>query len=363
MQHEANVDLINFLKRHQVYGKSEYTHCCFGRPWGKYDIPDQEIPLFLDLYYASSKINIVERQKVVGPLILDIDMKFSPDIEKRVYHIDDVKYIIAMTNKIITQKFKIKPYHLTTFVLEKNKPSFKRGPNSNIIEYKDGFHIQYPYLPLDKTMRKNIIKKLVNKIKKSRGLVHLNFKNDIEDVFDRHIVSTGWMMFGSKKPNGLKYYLTHIFKHSFNEINVRKYSKKALVDILSVRKFSESDGMKLLKPPIEKNNKLIHNPIVDTNTLSSNDQIKLATELVQILDPKRSYIYHDWIKIGWTLHNIDESLFNVFDQFSKKGDNYNLQACQQVWENAKQNGSLTIESLKYWAKMDNPVEYSKILPS
>ena len=362
MQDGANFDLINFLKLHQVYGKSEYTHCCFGYPWGKYIIPDQQLPLFMDLYCASSKINVIEGQKLVGPLILDIDMKFSPNTSKRVYHLDDIKYIIAMYNRIINKKFKIKPYNLTTFILEKKRPSFRTGTNGNIVEYKDGFHIQYPYLPINKIMRATIIKKLSNKIKKLKGLVHLNFTNNIEDVFDRHIVSTGWLMYGSKKPNGLKYYLTHIYTCQFNEINRRKYPKEKLVQLLSVRKFNETDEIKPLKPIINKNNNSSNNTTTIKNS-TANNQIELATKLVQILDSKRSYQYHDWINVGWTLHNIDKSLFDIFNQFSKKSHNYNLQACQQVWENAKYNGGLTIESLKYWAKSDNSEEYNKLFVS
>ena len=89
--------------------------------------------------------------------------------------------------------------------------------------------------------------------------------------------------------------------------------------------------------------------------------IVLAKQLVKILSNNRATTYHDWIKVGWALHNVSEKMLPVFKEFSKRaGKGYNEKSCDQVWEKAKNRG-LTIASLRHWAKHDSPDKYEELL--
>ena len=48
------------------------------------------------------------------------------------------------------------------------------------------------------------------------------------------------------------------------------------------------------------------------------DDIRRATKYACMLNEKRSNDYHDWLRVGLALHNIDSSLLAVWIEFSKK---------------------------------------------
>jgi len=94
---------------------------------------------------------------------------------------------------------------------------------------------------------------------------------------------------------------------------------------------------------------------------SIKEDIRRATKYTDMLSDKRSSDYHDWIKVGLALHNIDNSLLLVWIEFSKKCESkYKEGECEKIWNTMKNplNGNvLTIRSLAYWAKQYNPKEY------
>ena len=84
-----------------------------------------------------------------------------------------------------------------------------------------------------------------------------------------------------------------------------------------------------------------------------------------ILSYYRSENYEDWRNVGLALHNIDESLLSTWLEFSEKcPKKYNEGYCYKFWKQFKTPSSgnlLTIRSLAYWAKIDNPKEYQKYI--
>lgn len=89
---------------------------------------------------------------------------------------------------------------------------------------------------------------------------------------------------------------------------------------------------------------------------------KLAKKLVAILSKERAINYHDWIRVGWALYNINTNLLETFKNFSKKaGKKYNEKSCEKVWEKCRNDGGFTIASLRHWARQDNPEKYSELL--
>jgi len=70
--------------------------------------------------------------------------------------------------------------------------------------------------------------------------------------------------------------------------------------------------------------------------------------------------YSECFDIGFCLYDIDNSLLEVWDKFSQKGDTYKTGECEKLWSSMKKS-SIGLGSLKYWAKIDNPKTYYDII--
>jgi P4 family phage/plasmid primase-like protien len=105
------------------------------------------------------------------------------------------------------------------------------------------------------------------------------------------------------------------------------------------------------------NNDKILNILKYTDT----ETVKISKLLInECLSHSRADNYTDWIELGWVCRNIDDSLLNVWVEFSKYGDSYREGECEKLWASFKESNK-KIGTLKYWAKMDNIVQYNKIV--
>jgi len=441
----ARIELDKFLNRYKVKGEGvAYTHTAFGAPWGKFNVPDSDMEKMYELYCNAlgNDMHLTEKPKTVGPLIIDVDIKVSdsdftimsssdftdrmfPDqnLTKRVYSEDDIKYVVGNINMLIRNYYKIDFNKMKAFVFEKDKPTYKKDNK----EYKDGFHIMYPFLPVQMNMRYILLNELCEKIKAENGFMHLKHTNDVDDIIDMSVIeNNGWMMYGSRKDGGPIYKLTHIYKYTYEEEDLIKYRHRELVKILSNRRYKDEDGMHFretisLSDIREKMSKLskiknreperdlrnINDEIeieqnnadeVETNydemedveddnkrhkltyeeemirqevlrnlkTASRNrpndkSDVEIAKKLAMILSEKRAEKYGLWIEVGWALHNVSTLLLDTWKEFSKKcAKKYNERECERVWNQARNSG-LSISSLHWWAKTDNPDKYKDVL--
>jgi len=99
-----------------------------------------------------------------------------------------------------------------------------------------------------------------------------------------------------------------------------------------------------------------------TITIATQEALKIARELLEILSPRRYQDYKEWMEIGWTLYNIgdgsDEALEIWMDFSAKDEDQYDEAKCMQEWSRmVKKNKSLG--TLKYYASIDSPQEYEE----
>jgi len=103
------------------------------------------------------------------------------------------------------------------------------------------------------------------------------------------------------------------------------------------------------------------NKLLDILIYSDTETRKIAKSLVlDCLSIDRANDYTKWMDLGFCLFNIDDNLIDVWDEFSEKGDSYKAGECEKLWSNMKK-GSISIGSLKYWAKQDNPTAYNNIV--
>jgi len=101
-------------------------------------------------------------------------------------------------------------------------------------------------------------------------------------------------------------------------------------------------------------------PIKDILKCNICEDYELIKELVNCLSVKRADDYANWLNVGFCLYNISSELLELWEEFSQKSDKYEDGKCQEIWDKMTKK-NMTIASLKYWAKQDNPDEYNKIV--
>lgn len=289
-QNEARRQFEAFLKETKVEGeKVPFTHTAFGSPWGKYNITDDKIDRYFQLYcnalQSGIELHMTERPKQVGPLLIDIDFHFDELKEKeRLYKDDDIKYVIGIINGIVREYYNWTNKDLLAFVFEKDKPTIKVNKSDNKEfnkEFKDGFHIIYPFLPVSESMRYLILHEAKMKIDNNKGFRHIPFTNSIDDVFDMSIIrQNGWMMYGSRKNNGPWYQLKKIYDCTFAEKEPSTYKHRELVTLLSNRKFNDDDELEFKDGMEDSRNKKI------TDVLKRYGVYKKINQSNQDLDSK-----------------------------------------------------------------------------
>jgi P4 family phage/plasmid primase-like protien len=405
-------DMLNFLNAHRMTknyneNKKVCTHTAYSDPESKIKNPigkgafviddTTSFELFMEKYKNLVKkipLHIIERHKIVGPLVIDIDYKLDITVENSDKRHYDNSTFIYLAQKFTTQLkkyFDIDNNLIKSFICEKKSPTKKpkKVNGEYTYFYSDGFHIMYPDIPMNKEKREFIFNKVAEEVKKEDGFKNIKFSNDYDDIFDKSVLfSNGIFLYGSSKPGREPYLLTHVYDCNMNEIDIdENYSDfDELVSCLSLRRYSPEDDIEYKKqykniefvpdnkPTKNKknmniyadneDNNLINDQRNDENDICENDTIKTARILTNMLSPQRANGYTDWIHVCWVLKKISESLFHIFNEFSKKcPSQYDYNACQKAWKTADTTPQVgfTISSLHWWAKQDNPTEYDKFL--
>ena len=262
--------------------------------------------------------------------------------------------------------------------MEKSKPVYDEKKDL----VKDGFHIMIPNIVTRPSVQLLVRKELLEHY--NELMVNVGSINTIDDIFDECVTDkNNWMLYGSKKPGGEAYKVTHHW--SFGNNNEKTENKLLEIDTdyiktLSIRnKYTETiikqehiDAIRVLDREakakefnIIKSKDNLNKIILmdnDNNFKSKTDaeDIKLAKSLVKILDKKRAENYEDWIRLGWCLRNIHIELIEDWDEFSKQSKKYEKDCCDNLWFRMKE-GNLNMGTLHYWAKNDNPEKYNDII--
>ncbi len=181
---ETHMVWVGDAKREGVYNKL-------------FKVEDRYYEQFISLYIKDcvknyGKMNILEKPREVGPLILDYDLKqISPE---RKVKSDDVMQVIEIINNVIRNYYLITDDEtLTSYVLMKNRPFYIKEKTC----YSDGFHVHYPNLILTTEERFLIFEESKNEIIKQNLFSEVfnilstteNFKkNDDDDNETENII-------------------------------------------------------------------------------------------------------------------------------------------------------------------------------
>lgn len=302
---------------------------------GKYNIPQDAYNDFLNLYkdYLSNgcKLCIAEKQKPTGPLVVDLDYEYSIKPNDLM---DITKEIAKKGRDLITSDY---------IIMTKSKEKeTKRGK-------KYGVHIIYPLSVLNIDEKIVVFNELRNVLKRHEG----KFIEKAKKILDESVISkNGWLLYGSMKKDDTEYY--KIDSHSFTNL------PNDLVSFLSVRNKSEKITIspeKIVNKEENNEKEMVTEKVCTNEKVEENDIIKLLS----LLSSDRVNNYDDWLKVALICkyHDID---YYIFDKWSQTGNTYDKNNNMKIWVNINdlyKGIPLTIGSLHYMAKLDNPEEYKR----
>ena len=370
--------------------KDKATHLSYGIFSGKFILDKDQRKDFMTCYISAiengvNDLAILETQREYAPLIIDIDLEIPSEDYKgdRLYDNKMISYIADKYIKYLNDFLDVKNVDYRVCLLEKKNPTEKEGI------HKDGFHLMFPELVVEKRIRHLIRDRVVKQCDGDE--IFKYFSNSPDKIIDKAVVSSNaWFLYGSKKPNGQLYQLSKIYNNNLKVIYDHEKKLTFDIDTNVPSEYHESDSgiinyLSIQNPKYskKKSTKLLDNcnssdidaecDKVGINTTLKAEQnkyeipkdkediIRRATKMTDMLNDKRASDYHDWLRVGLALHNIDNSLLLVWIEFSKKcGRKYKDGECEKIWNTMKNplNGNvLTIRSLAYWAKQDDPKEY------
>ena len=407
-----NVPFDEYLKRQYINKGDSYTHTRIGDkdsniPGGSYSIKDDAV--FLEKYFTHVFINrkkeyLTEKQFIEdAPLVIDIDMRYEPEIKIRQHtkeHIIDAIDIYAKTiSKIhnIPDDFKME-----VFVMEK--------PNVNMMDSKtkDGIHIIFG-IRLHKAVQVLIRDKIMQELKLIWD--DLPLTNSVDELIDDGITrgTVNWQMYGSRKPNQSSYLIKYHYELSWDnskeewdlsEFDIDKFDTKKNLHKLSVRcttfptlqmnehfigefekikeNFNVRKKSKLViknSSPTDYNNitslkkldELVANMLESIEQNATDYELKETHEFTLLLPSSywESGSYNKWIRVGWALKNSSIKLLPTWLKFCSQSKEFDLNSIPELidqWENFDHDNQdgLTARSIMYWAKIDNPKEYYKV---
>ena len=383
-------DLRAFINKYKSEKGKPYTNTSIGNPRVSLFIPDDKYDDFLNLYALAItngvSMFLTEKPLDPSPIRVDLDFRFSPDINtdgsvtlRRKYTDENIFKIIDNYFKIINTYVEIPDHANVAYIMEKPNPSEFRN------KIKDGIHIIFPYIIANNNTQHFIRKKILDIAQEIFNMPDICCIH--EEIIDKAIISANcWQMYGSKKPDCETYRVSKIYNFKNNQTHLQEYLITAKDEIDYIKLFSMRDSskpenkiksefieeineyVKHVLPLMDKkqkekldNNILMSKVIAVTKNYTNDDEYILAKELViECLAHGRAEKYDDWITLGWVLRNIDYRLLNSWVEFSKISSSYIEGECQQLWDKMRKD-HLGMGTLRWWAKQDNIQRYNEII--
>jgi len=352
-----------------------------------------------DIYFKyNEKLSMTESFCELSPLIIDIDLKYKNNVNKRFYTDKTIEELVKYIHKHATQYFDSSDWKC--WITEKKEPTYITEESL----VKDGIHIIFPNIIGHTKVFTEFIKKLTDTEEKCDEIYDILKStctkvpdNNIKDILDSKVKR--WFIYGDGKNGSYPYLLTNYmdFKNepyelgNYFEIPENLIPKNIMKKLCLLQKFEKTVNYKL-----NIDNILIDKPISNSkntdmfedysssddddeydpyfispkenldikNTLNELELKNINSVVSNCLSDERADDYELWIRLGMCLKNIGgEKLFDTWDKFSERGNNYkNTDDCRKSWDSFNKNENpLTRGSLNYWARLDNEKEFIKIL--
>lgn len=420
-----NHPLGAFLDAHRNRGSPSETTMSGtkGDLKGKWKVPDQEYRTFLDLlhdYIFIKKLrplNLVEQARPSDqpkPLLVDLDFKWSEEsgLIRRVEE-NHISAFISMLVEGLNTFFDLNRYaELRFFVSLRPQPYLEKK------RIKDGIHIQCPDITLTNAKQKVLREWILEKKGVKESFEGTEYVNDDDDVYDEAMLrKQAWFFYGESKATLPPYSLKSVYSYNpdTQELTVsgpEEYTPRTLMEILSVRYNIDDDDNEVRPEQKVAFEEYLRGPASlgggggaaaaapvptagDTVAATTDgtgaaqpartteeigvavpnehdmDEVSLAREIaLKCLSPQRADSYKEWMEVGWCLYNIDssEEMFDTWLQFSArstKSSENNITELRRAWMRGFSRNTagsrLTLRSLHYWARQDNPDIYAKLI--
>lgn len=362
--------LVDFISDHRVEKGADFTHTNLSHAPFSFYVPIDKLDTFYSLYEnyikKANNVYITERNRHIGPILVDLDFKFDICKEEiRQYDIATIKAISKKYSDVVSKYFDITDED-DIYIMEKTKPYLSKTCQ------KDGIHLVMPSL-VTKASVKYMVRDEI--IKDNEFLSEIKTLNNINDIIDDSVIErNSWYMYGSKKKQNEPYLVTYKYNIKSNKLtSVLEKNDLKFIKMFSIRnKYKERKIGKNKMAEVEQYeksrtealekkriNKKIITSCKNSKQVECND-IAFVKELVEILKHSRADSYNDWIRLGWCLRNIDHRLEKVWEDFSAKSSKYVKGECSRIWNRMRSSG-LEIGTLHMWAKEDNIGKYNDII--
>jgi P4 family phage/plasmid primase-like protien len=369
---------------------------------GTWLIQDNDYLKFIDLLHDylfvhnGRPLNLVEQPRLNSPKPILIDLDFKFPIDTTLSHRFNQGHISSFVRHVtagLSEFMDLSAYNSLRFFVSLRPQAYA---DKKFI--KDGIHIQCPDLSLTNEKQKVLRMWLLEAQAIEKAFSGIGYVNAVEDIYDESMVrKQGWFLFGESKPQIPAYKLDNIY--AFNpesgalDEDGTRFSDRDLMEILSVRYNIPDDDNAILEDKKELYKKYLKtNPTssTPTNTTQQTQEYTIPTENIgyigneydieeieltkkitlECLSTKRADDYKTWMEVGWCLSNIDgsEEMFAVFQEFSKKSDkavgtdwNRLHSSWMRGFSRNTKGAKLTMKSIHYWARDDNPEKYKELI--
>jgi P4 family phage/plasmid primase-like protien len=255
-------------------GEQTYTHTripdkelnIYG---GTYLINDDNLEQFWKLYYNHVFVMrqpeyLTEKQlKEGGPIMIDLDFRYPYAIEQKQHNESTIDDIVSCYLDVIEEVFDISTLDQTTpipiYVMEKSRVN--RVDEKQIT--KDGIHIIIG-LKSDEFSKIMIRNKVLQPL--SNILSSLPLTNPIDTIVDQGVAegTTGWQVYGSRKPKHQPYELTRYYEATL-EIDEETMQLQLMMDNKPVSEFDVKTNINKLSARFSTH------PEMSINTKSINE--------------------------------------------------------------------------------------------
>lgn len=376
--------LVNFLNGMKSVKNSSFTHTSITEPAGSFYIPNDKSDEFVDLYgdamRAGADLHMTEKHKDLSPVLIDLDFRFGLDVADRRYTTEMVEEVISAYLRELAPF--VAAEEAEVFLMEKPAPVREECKQ----RVKDGVHVVVTNVITRPSIQMIARRRSLSAIEKV--LAPLECSNSTSDIFDEAVLyQNNWQMYGSRKPGCEPYRVTQHWRFRLDETCALAASVPLMEDhteyvrTLSIRNKlietpvrvtgEDEDGAEMRRLDTllwerskkrESKNRL-RSAILQVNESTfktSSDELVLVKNLVRLLKPSRMDNYGEWMRLGWCLRNIDNSLLELWDETSQQSTKYEPGVCETNWYHMREGGGLGMGTLHMWAKEDDPEGYAKV---
>ena len=373
-----------------------------------YNIPEKKLPKFFKLLEACRRAKIkmmmTERQQVYSGIMLDFDIyqdTESDQITDEMFFVLCQKIIELLMKLLNFGESKKEVFHIG--ITRRPKITYNEEKDC----HKDGFHLLIPNVKVTKGVKKLLISKLLDNEVLDQILADVipaSMKIKGEDYQRKHFLDTMsatvpvFYIGSSTKKGHAAYSLTHVYEATVNfdsknimlvkndtflrgrntitmkdnDINICNefsLSYEAVSGIIKKKQFEPNEKFKtevldLEKVPVADEEASRNFGVLSMNSVHD-AQIKEIKDLLDTLHPKRAESYAEWLNVLNALANASPSYKSLAEYFSRKSSKFRMPDFEKYWGIALKGPTgtrkaLTIGSIHYWAKRDNPERYDQL---